>query len=294
MVSKQDKQPDGPDQTDACADEARPTQAPPSTEQAVASSNPQSVDDSYIPTQQPDEQGAATTEQADASSNPQGVHPPWRAIRNPQSEDPQLVAAAVEAILFATDSPLALARVAQVAQVSQRAVKTAIATLNERYRQAQCAFVIEEIAGGFQMLTLPEFHEVLSRLLKARSDSKLSQAAMETLSIVAYRQPILRADIESIRGVASGEMLRGLMERQLVKIVGRAEVVGRPMLYGTTKRFLEVFGLATLEDLPNVEELRAPAKPAMTAPPGDTHTPINTHAATPTATDAPNVTDPSS
>jgi segregation and condensation protein B len=100
---------------------------------------------------------------------------------------------------------------------------------------------------------------------------------METLSIVAYRQPILRADIESIRGVASGEMLRGLMERQLVKIVGRAEVVGRPMLYGTTKRFLEVFGLAGLEDLPRVEELRAPNKPATpptpTAPPAPTGTP---------------------
>jgi segregation and condensation protein B len=93
-----------------------------------------------------------------------------------------------------------------------------------------------------------------------KKDSRLSQAAMETLAIVAYRQPILRADIESIRGVASGEVLRGLLERQLVKIVGRAEVIGRPMLYGTSKRFLEVFGLASLDDLPRVEELRSGAE----------------------------------
>ena len=106
------------------------------------------------------------------------------------------------------------------------------------------------------MLTRPEYHDVVRRLFKNKSDSKLSQAAMETLAIVAYRQPILRADIEAIRGVASGEMLRSLMDKNLVKIVGRAEVLGRPMLYGTTRRFLEVFGLNSLDDLPNVEALR--------------------------------------
>jgi segregation and condensation protein B len=110
------------------------------------------------------------------------------------------------------------------------------------------------------MLTLPQYHEVLSRLFKTRSDSKLSQAAMETLAILAYRQPILRVDVEAIRGVACGEVLRGLMEKNLVKIVGRAEVIGRPMLYGTTKNFLEIFGLGSLEDLPRVEELRSGAK----------------------------------
>ena len=89
---------------------------------------------------------------------------------------------------------------------------------------------------------------------------RLSQAALETLAIVAYRQPILRADVEAIRGVASGEVLRGLMDKQLVKIVGRAEVIGRPMLYGTTRRFLEIFGLKRIEDLPRVEELRRPSE----------------------------------
>lgn len=173
--------------------------------------------------------------------------------------------ATVEAILFATDSPLTAAKIAQVAEFEgQRDVKQAISALNERYEQFGSAFRIEAIAGGFQMLTQPQYHEVLSRLLSARAETKLSQASLETLSIVAYRQPILRADIEAIRGVACGEVLRNLLEKQLVKIVGRAEVLGRPMLYGTTKRFLEIFGLANLADLPKAQELSRPAmkKPA--------------------------------
>jgi segregation and condensation protein B len=114
------------------------------------------------------------------------------------------------------------------------------------------------------MMTRPEYHDVLARLLKVRSESRLTNAALETLAVVAYRQPIIRADIESVRGVACGDMLRKLMDKNLVKIVGRAEVLGRPMLYGTTRHFLEVFGLNSLDDLPNVEQLRAPARPQET------------------------------
>jgi segregation and condensation protein B len=155
-------------------------------------------------------------------------------------------------------------------------VRAAIATLNERYEQMGCAFRIDEIGGGFQMLTQSQYHDVLERLTKARSDSKLSQAALETLAIIAYRQPILRADVEAIRGVASGEVLRGLLEKGLVKIVGRAEVIGRPMLYGTTRKFLEVFGLGALEDLPRVEELRIGAKEPAATPPAPAQGPAQT------------------
>ena len=170
------------------------------------------------------------------------------------------IAATVEAILFASDSTLTASKITQIAELGgQGQIKKAIAELNERYEHNGCAFRIEEIAGGYQMLTLQQYHDVISRLLRVKSDTKLSQAAMETLAIVAYRQPILRADIEAIRGVACGEMLRGLMDKQLVKIVGRATVLGRPMLYGTTKRFLDVFGLASRDDLPRVEELRGGA-----------------------------------
>ncbi len=175
-------------------------------------------------------------------------------------------AAVVEAILFATDSPISAGKMATVAELPQRVIKQAIAALNERYEANGTSVRIEELAGGYQMLTQSQFHEVLSRLLRVKSESRLSQAALETLAIVAYRQPILRADIEAIRGVACGEMLRGLMEKNLVKIVGRAEVLGRPMLYGTTKRFLEVFGLSGLDDLPRVDELRTAASQVITNP----------------------------
>ena len=108
------------------------------------------------------------------------------------------------------------------------------------------------------MLTLGAYDSWLRKMLKARSDSKLSPAAMETLAIIAYKQPVIRVDIEAIRGVAVGEVIRSLMYKGLVKIVGRAEILGRPMLYGTTKKFLEVFGLHSLKDLPKAEELKRP------------------------------------
>lgn len=172
------------------------------------------------------------------------------------------VSAVVEAILFASDSPLPITKIAATAELPGRMARQAIRDLNARYEKSGSAFYIQEIAGGFQMLTRPEYNDVLSRLLNQKSDSKLSQAAMETLAIVAYRQPIIRADIEAIRGVACGEVLRKLMEKNLVKIVGRAEVIGRPMLYGTTRFFLESFGLGGLDDLPRVEELRSGAAEA--------------------------------
>ena len=109
------------------------------------------------------------------------------------------------------------------------------------------------------MLTLPDFHPWLSKLRQTRAMTRLSKPALETLAIVAYKQPVMRASVEAIRGVASGEVLNRLREMGLVQIVGRAEEVGRPMLYGTTRKFLEVFGLQRLEDLPAVEELKPPA-----------------------------------
>jgi len=164
----------------------------------------------------------------------------------------------VEAILFAADTPLGLSKIVSILGVgSARDVRKHINALNQRYEQHGAAFRIESIAGGYQMLTRPEFNTWLRRLKQSKQDSRLSQAAMETLAVVAYKQPVVRADIEAIRGVQSGEMLNRLRELGLIKIVGRAEDVGRPMLYGTTKRFLEVFGLSGLDDLPEVEELKS-------------------------------------
>lgn len=168
------------------------------------------------------------------------------------------VESVIEAVLFASDEPLTAPRLAKIAETGVKQVKEHIKSLNDKYKQNHNAFRIEQIAGGFQMMTLGPFNHWLKKLLRARSDSKLSPAALETLAIIAYKQPVIRADIESIRGVAVGEVIRSLMYKGLVKIVGRAEVLGRPMLYGTTRKFLEAFGLNALKDLPKVEELKKP------------------------------------
>lgn len=164
----------------------------------------------------------------------------------------------VEAVLFASDEPLTPNRLADIVGISVKHIREHINSLNDKYQANNNAFRIEEIAGGYQLLTLSSYNPWLKKLLRARSDSKLSPASLETLAIIAYKQPVIRADIEAIRGVAVGEIVRSLMYKGLVKIVGRAEVLGRPMLYGTTKKFLEVFGLNTLKDLPKIEELKKP------------------------------------
>ena len=168
----------------------------------------------------------------------------------------------LEAILFSTDTPISAGKLAQTVGLdSTKPIKAAIQELNTIYGQRHAAYRIEERAGGYQLLTLPQYAQYIQRLTKARDEGRLTPAALETLAIIAYRQPILRVDVESIRGVACGEVIRTLMEYNLVKIVGRAEEIGRPMLYGTTKHFLEVFGLSSLKDLPSSEQLKEP-KPA--------------------------------
>ncbi|MBN2457350.1 MAG: SMC-Scp complex subunit ScpB [Sedimentisphaerales bacterium] len=164
----------------------------------------------------------------------------------------------LEAVLFASDESLTTARLADIVGIGAKQLRQYIKGLNEKYEANNHAFRIEQIAGGYQMLTLSAYNQWLNKLLRVRSDSRLSAAALETLAVIAYKQPIIRADIEAIRGVSSGEIVRNLIYKGLVKIIGRAEVLGRPMLYGTTKKFLEVFGLNSLKDLPKVEELKEP------------------------------------
>jgi len=168
------------------------------------------------------------------------------------------VESVVEAVLFASDEPLTPPRLSEIAGTNVRQLRKHIDDLNEKYKSNNNAFRIEQIAGGYQMLTLNVYSHWLKKLVRARDDGKLSQPALETLAIIAYKQPIIRADIEAIRGVAAGEMIRNLMYKGLVKITGRAEIVGRPMLYGTTKKFLEIFGLNSLKDLPKAEERKKP------------------------------------
>ena len=174
-----------------------------------------------------------------------------------QDIDPT-VESVIEAVLFASDESLSDSRLAKILEIPTKQIRRHIKNLNDKYQANNNSFRIEQIAGGYQMLTLSQYNLWLKKFVRVRGDSKLSPAAMETLAIVAYKQPVIRADIEAIRGVAVGEVLRSLCYKGLVKIVGRAEVLGRPMLYGTTKKFLEVFGLNTLKDLPKIEELKKP------------------------------------
>lgn len=162
----------------------------------------------------------------------------------------------IEALLFASDAPLSANRLAELVGAGTRKdVERTIADLNHKYAQAGLTFRIESIARGYQMLTLPEFRPWLAKMDRQRLQTRLSNAALETLSVVAYKQPIIRADIEAIRGVGCGEVLNRLREMALIKIVGRADIVGRPILYGTTRKFLDLFGLADLDDLPPMEAL---------------------------------------
>ncbi len=171
------------------------------------------------------------------------------------------IARRVEALLFAADRPLSDARLADLLGIASKSkssaqVRDAVEELNASYVAGGRAFRIEQVAGGRQVLTNQAFAPLVARLRGEKQQTRLTQPAIETLAIVAYRQPIQRSEIEAIRGVASGEVLRGLLDRRLVRIVGRAEDLGRPMLYGTTSEFLKVFGLSSLSDLPQSKELR--------------------------------------
>jgi segregation and condensation protein B len=168
--------------------------------------------------------------------------------------------ARVEAALLAADEPLTARRLAVVAELKDTAeARMIVERLQTLYQKDDSAFQVEELAGGFQLLTRPEFHPWLARVRRLNVDLRLSGSARETLAIVAYRQPIGRAEVEAIRGVQCGEVLRQLMEKGLLRIAGRDDSLGRPVLYGTTRRFLQYFGLNTLRDLPQVKELAAGA-----------------------------------
>ncbi len=175
-------------------------------------------------------------------------------------------AARVEAILFVSDTALSARRMAQLATLSDSAEATRIVEqLNAAYDRERSAFRIERAANGYLLLTRPVFSHWLGRVHQRQNDMKLTPPALETLTVVAYRQPITRADIEAVRGVQCAEMLKQLLERGLVRIAGEDNSLGRPYLYETTRQFLEVFGLGSLDELPLADRLRIVRPPA----PGD-------------------------
>lgn len=175
--------------------------------------------------------------------------------------------AKVEAVLFVADGALSTRKIAQLATLANaKEAKELIDQLNDALAASQSAFHIKRVATGYRMMTHPQFSFWLNKLHQRQAALKLSPPAMETLAIVVYRQPITRADIESVRGVQSAEMLKQLMDRGLVRIGGKDDSLGRPFLYETTRKFLEIFGLKNLEDLPMADMLRpTPEEPVKAA-----------------------------
>ena len=162
----------------------------------------------------------------------------------------------VEAILFASDAPLTPGEIARGDEsLDEDRVEAALAQLRAEYEDSERAFELKEVADGVQLMTRPEFAPYLERFDTVPRPSRLSGPALEALAIVAYRQPISRIEVEYVRGVNSSGVIRTLLDHELVEAVGRGEGVGRPVLYGTTSRFLEHFGLASLDSLPRPEEL---------------------------------------
>lgn len=175
----------------------------------------------------------------------------------PHGRDPKL--ARLEAALLIADEPLTARRLADAAGLADAAeARSLVERLKALYDADESAFQVEEIAGGYQLLTRPEFHPWLTRLKRTGHEVRLAAAALETLAVIAYKQPVTRAEVEQVRGVACGEVIRQLMEKGLVRVAGRHDSLGRPQVYATTKTFLRAFGLNALADLPEVDALRKP------------------------------------
>lgn len=180
-----------------------------------------------------------------------------RVPSDPHGRDARL--ARVEAALMLADEPLTSKRIADAADLKDgNEARTLIEKLRQFYDADGTAFQIEDIAGGYQLLTRAAIHPWLLRLRRTGHDVPLTSATLETLAVIAYKQPIMRAEIEKIRGVQCADLIRVLMEKGMVRIAGRHDSLGRPQLYGTTKTFLEAFGLNELSDLPVVASLKNP------------------------------------
>lgn len=167
-------------------------------------------------------------------------------------DTPELVPL-VEALIFAADGPIRAERLVEALEVEPEQVAAAIAALVADYTERPRGFYLQEVAGGFQLRTRPEYADTLRKLGRSRP-FRFSRPALETLAIVAYRQPVTRTEIEYLRGVDSGSVLKTLLEKHLVRILGKKDVPGKPMIYGTTREFLELFGLPDLAALPTLRE----------------------------------------
>ncbi len=162
----------------------------------------------------------------------------------------------VEALIFASDIPISAKKIADFEEeLDSRKIKKIVEALNADYQKNRRAFFIANVAGGFQLNTRKEFEPWLKKLFKGRLRTRLSQASLESLAIITFKQPISRVEVDAIRGVNSGGVIKNLLERSLICIAGRSEGQGKPLLYGTTKEFLRYFGINDITDLPKPKEI---------------------------------------
>jgi len=167
------------------------------------------------------------------------------------------LSAIIESIIFTAESPISTDRICDLLNEFERDdVRSALAELVEVYESRGGGFELAAVAGGWQLRTRPAFQTYVTRQIRAKS-SKFSQSSLETLAIIAYRQPITRAEIEHLRGVDCGGVLKSLLDKRLVRILGKKDIPGRPLIYGTSKEFLEIFGLKDLKSLPTLKEIQA-------------------------------------
>lgn len=205
----------------------------------------------------PEADGAPAADSGTPGSEPAKFEKPRKKGKVSASRPDDLMRI-VEALLFSSREPLSVERLVKVlGRVGKARVREAIEQINREYEEADRPFRLIEAAGGYQVMTNPEFAPWLARLISSKGEERLTRSALETLAIIAYKQPITRAEIEAIRGVHAGQALKVLLEKNLVKIAGRAEILGRPMLYATTRLFLDHFGLKSVKDLPKRSELLA-------------------------------------
>ena len=176
------------------------------------------------------------------------------------AEDAQLKAI-LEGLIFVSESPLTLDRMKEVLGVPKKDLQRLLSEMIEDCRRADRGFLLTEVAEGFQFRTRPEHSAWIKKLKKVKTTA-LSQPALETLAIVAYRQPVVRMDIEKVRGVDSGGVLHTLLGKKLIKIIGKKDIPGKPLVYGTSRKFLEVFGLKDLSELPTLKDLEGLGPPS--------------------------------
>lgn len=164
--------------------------------------------------------------------------------------------ALIEALLFIENEPLEYGKLCKLLNTGNEELSQLVNELKEEYEIRQSGLQINEIAGGFQMIAHPRFSIILSRFFGVKNSNKMSRTNLVTLSIVAYKQPVTKAEIEKIRGVDCGRVLQKLLEQDLIKVVGRRDSPGKPLEYGTTKKFLKIFGLKSIQELPRLREIK--------------------------------------